>query len=243
MIGEFLETAKGCGIAILPLLGTFVLFQIFSIRMSWQKFKGILTGIFLAYIGVVFLIFGLEVGYVETGREIGIEISKLSYSWIIVPIGFALGFVITKVEPSVQVLTRDIEKETGGAIKKNVLLYTLALGVGISLAIALLKILLKISLWYIVIPGYIVCIVLSFTSNERFTSIAFDAGGVTTGVMTTTFLLAMALGLAEGVPGANPATDGFGLIAIVAMTPIILVMLLGKIYGKKKKEVKKDVEE
>lgn len=243
MIIQFLETAKGCGIAILPLLITFILFQVFSIKMSWQKFKGILTGILLAYIGVVFLIFGLEVGYVEIGKEIGIEISKLSYSWIIVPIGFILGFVITKVEPSVQVLTRDIEKETGGAIKKNVLLYTLALGVGISLAIALLKILLKISLWYIVIPGYIICIVLAFTSNERFTSIAFDAGGVTTGVMTTTFLLAMALGLAEGIPGANPATDGFGLIAIVAMTPIILVMLLGKIYGKKKKEVKEDVEE
>jgi len=242
MIAEFLETAKGCAVAILPLLVTFVLFQIFSIRMSRQKFRGILVGILLAYIGVVFLIFGLEVGYVEIGRQIGLEISKLSYSWVIVPIGFFLGFVITRVEPSVQVLTRDIEKETGGAIKKNVLLYTLAIGVALSLAIALLKILLKISLWYIVIPGYIICIILAFLSDERFTAIAFDAGGVTTGVMTTTFLLAMALGLAEGIPGANPATDGFGLIALGAMTPIILVMLLGKIYGKKKKEGKKDVE-
>ena len=242
MIVEFLETAKGCAIAILPLLVTFVLFQIFSIKMSWQKFKGILVGIFLAYVGVVFLIFGLEVGYVEIGRQIGLEIAKLSYSWIIVPIGFILGFVITRVEPSVQVLTRDIEKETGGAIRKNVLLYTLAIGVALSLAVALLKILFQIPLWYIVIPGYIICIILAFMSEERFTAIAFDAGGVTTGVMTTTFLLAMALGLAEGIPGANPATDGFGLIALVAMTPIILVMLLGKIYGKKKKEGKKDVE-
>lgn len=242
MIWEFLAVAKSCLIAILPLLITFILFQIFSIKMSKQKFRGILVGIFLTYMGVVFLIFGLEVGYVEIGREIGLNISKLSYSWIIVPIGFILGFVITRVEPSVQVLTRDIEKETGGAIKKNVLLYTLAVGVALSLALALLKILLQISLWYIVVPGYVICIVLAFTSDERFTSIAFDAGGVTTGVMTTTFLLAMALGLAEGIPGANPATDGFGLIAIVAMTPIILVMLLGKIYGKKKKEGKKDVE-
>ena len=242
MIVEFLETAKGCAIAILPLLVTFILFQIFSIRMSWQKFRGILVGILLAYVGVVFLIFGLEVGYVEIGRQIGLEMSKLPYSWVIVPIGFILGFVITRVEPSVQVLTRDIEKETGGAIKKSLLLYTLSIGVAVSLALALLKILFQISLWYIVIPGYIVCIVLAFMSDERFTAIAFDAGGVTTGVMTTTFLLAMALGLAEGIPGANPATDGFGLIAIVAMTPIILVMLLGKIYGKKKKEVKEDVE-
>ena len=242
MIWEFLEVAKGCLIAILPLLITFVLFQIFSIRMPWKKFRGILVGILLTFVGVVFLIFGLEVGYVEIGRVIGFEISKLTYNWVIVPIGFVLGFVITRVEPSVQVLTRDIEKETGGAIKKELLLYTLAIGVAISLALALLKILLKISLWYIVVPGYIICIGLAFISDERFTSIAFDAGGVTTGVMTTTFLLAMALGLAEGIPGANPATDGFGLIAIVAMTPIILVMLLGKIYGKKQKEGKNDVE-
>ena len=242
MIIEFLETAKGCAIAILPLLLTFILFQIFSIKMSKQKFRGILTGIFLAYVGVVFLIFGLEVGYVEMGKEIGKEVAKLSYSWIIVPIGFILGFIITRVEPSVQVLTKDIEKETGGAVRKNVLLYTLCIGVGISLALALLKILLRISLWYIVVPGYIICIALAFVSNERFTAIAFDAGGVTTGVMTTTFLLAMALGLAEEIPGANPASDGFGLIAIVAMTPIILVMLLGKIYGRKQKEGKGNVE-
>lgn len=243
MIWEFLDVAKGCLIAILPLLITFILFQIFSIKMSWQKFRGIMVGILLTYVGVVFLIFGLKVGYVDIGREIGIRMAKLSYSWIIVPIGFILGFIITKVEPSVQVLTKDIEKETGGAIRKNVLLYTLAIGVGLSLALALLKILLKISLWYIVIPGYIICIVLAFMSDERFTCIAFDAGGVTTGVMTTTFLLAMALGLAEGIPGANPTTDGFGLIALVAMTPIILVMLLGKIYGRKSKEGKRDVEE
>lgn len=242
MIFEFLETAKDCGIAILPLVVTFILFQIFSVKMSGKKFREIIVGILIAYMGVVFLIFGLEIGYVEIGRKIGVEISKLSYSWIIVPIGFVLGFIITKVEPSVQVLTRDIEKETGGAIKKNVLLYTLAIGVGLSLALALLKILLKISLWYIVIPGYIVCLILAFLSNERFASIAFDAGGVTTGVMTTTFLLSMALGLAEGIPGANPVIDGFGLIALVAMTPIILVMLLGKIYGRKKKEVKHNVE-
>jgi len=137
MISEFLETAKGCAIAILPLLVTFVFFQSFSIKMSRKKFREILVGIFLAYLGVVFLIFGLEVGYVEIGRKIGLEISKLSYSWIIVPIGSILGFVITRVEPSVQVLTRDIEKETGGAIKKNILLYTLAIGVALSLALAL----------------------------------------------------------------------------------------------------------
>lgn len=236
MIIEFLETAKDCAIAIFPLVITFILFQFFSIKMHKGRFFQVLTGIFIAYIGVVFLIFGLDIGYVEIGREMGLKISELPYNWIIIPIVFILGFTITRVEPSVQVLTRDIEKETGGSIKKNILLYTLCIGVGISLAIALFKILFKIPLWYIVVPGYIICIILAFLSDERFTAIAFDAGGVTTGIMTTTFLLAMALGLAEGIPGADPLKDGFGLIAIVAMTPIILVMLLGKIYNRKREE-------
>jgi len=241
MINEFLNTAKNCIIAILPLLVTFIIFQIFFIKMSRQKFRSILSGIILTYTGVVFLIFGLKIGYVEIGKEIGKNISSLSYNWVIVPIGFILGYVITKVEPSVQVLTREIEKETGGTIKKSVLLSTLSTGVGVSLALAMLKILLKIPLWYIIIPGYLVCMILMFLSDEKFTAIAFDAGGVTTGVMTTTFLLAMALGLAEGIPGANPVVDGFGLIAIVAMTPIILVMLLGKMYKTRQKGEKNDV--
>ena len=241
MINEFLNTAKNCIIAMLPLLVTFIVFQIFFIKMPRQKFRSILMGIIFTYIGVVFMIFGLKIGYVEIGKEIGKNISNLSYNWVIVPIGFILGYVMTKVEPSVQVLTRDIEKETGGAIKKSILLSTLSIGVGISLALAMLKILLKIPLWYIIIPGYLVCMILAFLSNERFTAIAFDAGGVTTGVMTTTFLLAMALGLAEGIPGANPVVDGFGLIAIVAMTPIILVMLLGKMYQIRQKGEKNNV--
>lgn len=229
MIEKFGEVAVNCFISILPLLITFIIFQIFFIKMSVKKFTNILTGILIAFTGIVFMIFGLEVGFVPIGKAMGISFSSLSYNWIIVPISFILGFLITKVEPSVQVLTNDVEKETSGAINKKLLLYTLAIGVGLSLAIAMLKIILGISLWYIVVPGYIICLILALFSKERFTAIAFDAGGVTTGVMTTTFLLAMALGLSEGLPNAGNA-DGFGLIAIVAMTPILLVLLLGKLY-------------
>ena len=238
MIEKFTEVAINCFISILPLLITFLIFQIFFIKMSKRKFMSILTGIMIAFIGIVFMIFGLEVGFVPIGKAIGISFSGLSYNWIIVPISFILGFFITKVEPSVQVLTNDVEKETSGAVNKKLLMYTLAIGVGVSLALAMLKIILGISLWYFVVPGYVVCLILVLFSTERFTSIAFDAGGVTTGVMTTTFLLAMALGLSEGLPYTENS-DGFGLIAIVAMTPILLVLLLGKIYDVKKKRGKK----
>lgn len=239
MIEKFVEVGLNCFISILPLLITFIIFQIFFIKMSRKKFLSVLTGIMIAFVGIVFMIFGLEVGFVPIGRAMGIEFAGLSYNWVIVPISFILGFFITKVEPSVNVLVNDVDKETSGAVNKKVLTYTLAIGVGLSLALAMLKIILGISLWYIVVPGYAICLILTFFSKERFTALAFDAGGVTTGVMTSTFLLAMALGLAEGLPGANPAVDGFGLIAIVAMTPILLVMLLGKIYEGKKKRGKK----
>ena len=223
-------TAKECAIAILPLLVTFVVFQIFFIRMNKSAFFRIIIGMLIAYTGIVMLMFGLNLGYVPYATAFGLKVAEIPYKWVIVPIAFVLGFIITTVEPSVSVLTNDIERESSGAINKKVILYTLAIGVGISLALAMLKILLNISLWYILIPGYAIAIILSFFSSEKFASIAFDSGGVATGIMTTTFLLAIALGLAEGMPGANPVTDGFGLIAIVAMTPIILVLLLGKLY-------------
>jgi len=222
-------TAKECAIAILPLVITFLIFQIFFIKMNKNSFFRIITGMLIAYTGIVILMFGLNFGYVPYAKAFGLKIAEIPYKWVIVPIAFMLGFIITTVEPSVSVLTNDIERESSGAINKKVILYTLAIGVGISLALAMLKILLNISLWYILIPGYVIAIALSFFSNEKFTSIAFDSGGVATGIMTTTFLLAIALGLSEGMPNANPVTDGFGLIAIVAMTPIILVLLLGKL--------------
>lgn len=227
---ELSITAKECAVAILPLLITFIIFQIFFIKMDKSSFIRIIIGMSIAYTGIVLLMFGLNFGYVPYATAFGLEVAQIPYKWVIVPIAFILGFIITTVEPSVNVLTNDIERESSGAINKKVILYTLAIGVGISLALAMLKILLNISLWYILIPGYAIAITLSFFSSEKFTSIAFDSGGVATGIMTTTFLLAIALGLAEGMPNANPVTDGFGLIAIVAMTPIILVLLLGKIF-------------
>lgn len=227
---ELATTAKECAIAILPLLITFLIFQIFFIKLDKKAFTRIIVAMIIAYTGIVLLMFGLNFGYVPYAKAFGLKVSEISAKWVIVPIAFILGFIITTVEPSVSVLTKDIERESAGAIKKKTMLYTLAIGVGISLALAMLKILLNIPLWYILTPGYVIAILLSFFSSEKFTSIAFDSGGVATGIMTTTFLLAIALGLSEGMPNANPITDGFGLIAIVAMTPIILVLLLGKLY-------------
>lgn len=233
-----IDKAIECGIVILPFIFTFLIFQIIFIKMTKKNLKRILVGVLISYVGLVLLLAGLNFCYIPIAKAIGLQLSVFSHKWVIVPLGFLLGFIMTLVEPSVKVLITNIEKETGGAISNNVLNMTMCVGVGVSLAIAMLKILLNFSLWYILIIGYGLIIVLSFFTDERFTSIALDAGGVTTGVMTTTFLLPLAIGLAEGLPWSDVVTDGFGIIAIVAMTPIILVMLLGKIYAKK--EAKKD---
>jgi len=235
---EFLETAKECGMTIALFIAIFLVFQVVFIKMNKATLKRTLFGVFISYFGLVLLLTGLNLSYVPIARAIGIQLSKLSYKWIIVPLGFLLGFIMTKVEPSVKVLINDIERETGGALNNKMLTMTMAVGVGISLAIAMLKLLFDFSLWYILVPGYAIIIILAFFIDEKFTAIALDAGGVTTGVMTTTFLSPLALGLAEGLPWTDTVTDGFGIIAIVAMTPIIMVMLLGVIYTKK--EAKKD---
>jgi len=232
-VTKFLEISKECGFTIILFMGIFLVFQIFFIKMNKANLKRTIFGVFIAYIGLVILLTGLNLAYIPIANAIGIKLSTLSYKWIIVPLGFILGFVMTRVEPSVKVLIDDIERETGGALNNNVLTNTMAIGVGISLAIAMLKLLLDFSLWYILVVGYAVIIILSFFTDEKFVAIALDSGGVTTGVMTTTFLLPLALGIAEGLPWTDTVTDGFGIIAIVAMTPIIMVMLLGKIYTKK----------
>ena len=162
---ELFVTAKECAVAILPLLVTFIVFQIFFIKMNKHSFWQIITGMFIAYIGIVILMFGLNFGYVPYATAFGLKVAEIPYKWIIVPIAFILGFIITTVEPSVSVLTNDIERESSGAINKKVILYTLSIGVGISLALAMLKILLNISLWYILIHGYAVAIALSFFSS------------------------------------------------------------------------------
>jgi len=237
-VTELFKNAKECGMTIFLFVLIFLVFQVVFIKMNKESLKRTLVGVFLSYLGLVLLLTGLKLCYVPIARAIGIELSTLSYKWVIVPLGFLLGFVMTRVEPSVKVLIADIERETGGALNDKVLSNTMAIGVGISLAIAMLKLLLDFSLWYILVIGYAVIIILAFFVEEKFTAIALDAGGVTTGVMTTTFLSPLALGIAEGLPWTDTVTDGFGIIAIVAMTPIIMVMLLGMIYTKK--EAKKD---
>ena len=223
------------GISLLPIIAFFLLCMIFGQRFSKKKFIKILIGLLYTYIGLVFFMVGVNSGFLSAGSLIGEILGSSTFKVLAVPIGFILGFFVVGAEPAVYVLNKQVYEITGGKIPKKALKLSLMVGVGISVALAMLRILLHINILYFLVPAYAVSIVLMFFTPDLFTAIAFDSGGVASGAMTASFLLPFALGLCS-VTGGNLATEGFGLVAFVAMTPLIAIQILGIIYKYKLKK-------
>ena len=230
------QVIKEVLIALSPLLLVFILFQKMWIHLPKKHFHNILKGFVFAFLGLVFFLQGVHIGFMPIGEYIGKVIGATSYSWILIPIGFLLGLVITLAEPGVKVLNIEVEKFSGGSINKKIMLAFLSIGVAISVALSMLKIVAGISLWYFIVPGYIVAFMLTKHVSKTFIAIAFDSGGVTTGPMIVTFISSLSVGFAGAIPGGNPILDGFGMVSLVALTPILSVLILGYMYGKKEKE-------
>lgn len=221
--------------ALFPLFILFVIFQFFFLRLPLRKLMDIGIGFILTFLGLSIFLQGVHVGFMPIGAEMGKILGSLSYSWILIPVGFVLGFFTVYAEPAVSVLIHQVEKLSGGYIPQKILLYTLSIGVAISVALAMVRIMFGVSLWYFVVPGYLLAFIMVRYSSKTFTSIAFDSGGVATGPMTSTFLLALFVGLASVTEGRDPLIDGFGMVALVALAPILSVLTLGILYGRKEK--------
>lgn len=224
--------------ALVPLMLFFLFFQIFYLKLPKDRIIVILKGIVLTFFGLTLFLQGVHIGFLPIGKEMGIKLADLPYRWIIVPIGFILGMVATIAEPAVRILNSEVDRVTSGYIPQKLMLITLSFGVGLSIALSMTRILLGIPLLYFLVPGYIIVIFLAWFTSETFTSIAFDSGGVSTGPMTVTFISAMSIGISTGTEGSNPILDGFGMIALVALAPILCVLILGTLY--KIKEYKSD---
>ncbi|WP_163969368.1 DUF1538 domain-containing protein [Oceanobacillus halotolerans] len=222
-------------IALLPLLILFIIFQFLFLKLKIRKLKEIAIGFVLTLFGLSFFLQGVHIGFLPVGELMGEELGSITYKWLLLPIGFILGFFATYAEPAVRVLIEQVEKESGGYIPEKVLLYTVSTGVGVSIVLSIIRILLGISLWYFILPGYIIALIMIKFSTKKFTSIAFDSGGVATGPMTATFILAMFVGIASVTDGADPLLDGFGMVALVALAPILSVLTLGILYSRKEK--------
>lgn len=222
--------------ALIPLTLLFILFQILYLKLPLNRIIVIFKGMFMTFLGLSFFLQGVFIGFLPTGEKMGIVLGGLSYNWILIPIGFVLGFTAVFAEPAVKVLIYEVDKVSGGYIPEKVMLITLSIGVAISVSLSMARIIFGFPFWYLVLPGYLIALILIRYSKQSFVAIAFDSGGVATGPMTVTFILAMAVGVASAIEGRDPLVDGFGMIALVALTPIITVLMLGILYGRKEKE-------
>lgn len=222
-------------LALIPLVITFLILQFWLLKLSKQKVLNIFKGLVLTFIGLALFLQGVYIGFLPVGNAMGVALGSLSHKWLLIPLGFILGFVTTFAEPSVRVFNYEVEKASGGYLPQQILLYTLSLGVAISVALSMGRIIFGFPLWYFVIPGYLIIFILVRYSTHSFVAIAFDSGGVATGPMTVTFILAMALGVASAIEGRNPLIEGFGMVALVALSLVLSVLILGQLYGRKEK--------
>lgn len=232
----FLGTLIEVTIALSPLVIFFLGFQIFMLKLKGQKVYNLMIGIFLTLIGMTCFLYGVHNGFQPAGKSMGAILGNLSFNWVVIPIGFVLGFVATFAEPAVRVLNQEVEKVSSGYIPQRVMLLTISTGVAFSIALAMSRILYGLPLLYILVPGYVVAMIMIHFSTKEFTSIAFDAGGVATGPMTVTFIIAIALGFSDVLEDSDPLIEGFGMISLVALAPILSVLILGFLYGANKEE-------
>ena len=220
---------KEMAVAMLPIVVIFLVFQFVSFRMSLRSFAKISVGIVYTYIGLVLFLTGVNVGFMPVGTELGRTLASLPYRWCIVPIGMVIGYFIVMAEPAVHVLTHQVEEMTSGAIPAKAMSISLSAGVAISLGLAMVRVLTGLSILWFLVPGYAAAIAMSFFVPKMFTAIAFDSGGVASGPMTATFLLPFAIGACQAV-GGDIVRDAFGIVAMVAMTPLITIQVLGLLY-------------
>ncbi|SHN64023.1 DUF1538 domain-containing protein [Desulfitobacterium chlororespirans] len=229
-------------VALLPIILLFFVFQKVSFKISPKAYRKVLKGLVYTFVGLVLFLTGVNAGFMEVGSRIGYNVALLDNKWIIIAIGFILGLVVILAEPAVYVLTHQIEDVTSGYVKRPVVLIALSIGVAFAVSLSMIRILIPgLQLWHFLLPGYVVSILMMYFVPKLFVGMAFDAGGVASGPMTATFILAFAQGAAEAIEGANVMVDGFGVIAMVAMTPIIALQTLGFIF--KMKSVKEGLKE
>jgi hypothetical protein len=223
------NTLKNVAIALGPIVIFFFILQSIFMRSSKRKVKQIIIGIFYTYFGLVVFLTAVEVGFTCIGFKMGDQLANENQAFIVV-FSFILGLTVVLAEPAIHVLNKQVETVTGGAVSKKSMLIALSIGVGISIALSVIRVLFQFSVLYYLVPGYFLSLGLAFFVPKIYTAIAFDSGGVASGPLTSTFILPFIIGLCFAFNGGDSSrvlTDAFGLVAMVAMTPLITIQLLG----------------
>ena len=211
------------------------LFQLIFRRFHKAQLTKIGIGFLYTFIGLALFLTGVNVGFMPAGHYLGQQLALSGRSWLLIPLGMLIGYFLVTAEPAVHVLNRQVENITNGGISQRAMMLSLSIGVACSVGLAMLRVLTGISIYCILIPGYLIALTLTFFVPKIFTGIAFDSGGVASGPMTTTFLLPFSMGACEAL-GGNVLTDAFGIVAMVAMTPLLTIQVLGLLYRFKQKD-------
>ena len=233
VVKYFFMEAPSYALDVLLALGViavfFIVFQVIVRRYQKHQIARIAVGFFYTFIGLVVFLTGVNVGFIPVGQLLGSRLAASPFRWVLIPFGIIIGYFIVAAEPAVHVLNKQVEEISSGAITQKMMNRGLSIGMAAALAITMTRILLGIPIMWILIPGYAFALVLTFFVPKIFTGIAFDSGGVCSGPMTSTFLLPLAMGTCEGA-GRDLMKDAFGIVAMVAMTPLIVIQMMGLLY-------------
>jgi hypothetical protein len=228
-VREFPETIQDVGTALGSILIFFFIFQLITRRYHKHQLIQILVGFVYTFIGLVVFLTGVDVGFIPVGSLFGSELGGSPIKWVLIPLAMVMGYFIVAAEPAVHVLNKQVEDVSQGAITQKVMAKALAIGMALALGLAMVRVLYNIHILYILVPAYAFALALTFVVPPIFTGIAFDSGGVCSGPMTSTFLMPFAIGACAA---AGHMEDAFGIVAMVAMTPLVVVQLLGLVYRK-----------
>lgn len=229
-ISSFPNYIKEVFIALVPILVFFMIYNIIKLKLPKKELIKIFVGSFYTFVGLVLFLVGVNAGFLPAGYMIGTELALLEYKWIAIPIGMLIGYFIVIAEPAVIILVKQISDITDGAIPEKAMKFNLSISIALAVGLAMLRVLTGISIMYFLLPGYLIAFILSLFTPKIFTSIAFDSGGVATGPVTTTFLIPFSIGICTSL-GGNILTDAFGVVALIAMTPLISIQISGLIYS------------
>ena len=229
---------KEVGIALLPVVAFFLVFQISALHLKGDKLHRILWGLVYTYLGLTLFLTGVNVGFMPVGHFLGKSLAGSDYRWILIPVGMVMGWFVVSAEPAVAVLNQQVYEMTAGAVPPKALSLSLSVGVSVSVGLSILRVLVGIPIMTLLIPGYLLAFLLMLFCPPVFTAIAFDSGGVASGPMTATFLLPLAIGACESV-GGEAAAEAFGVVALVAMTPLLAIQILGIVFRIQNRKEKK----
>ncbi len=225
----FIHKTKDVAVALLPIVAFFFVYQGFKIKLPKKQLIKILIGTAYTFVGLVIFLASVEVGFSPVGKFIGNTIANNDNKMLLVLIGGVIGLVVVLAEPAVAVLNKQVEELSGGTISKLSMLLSLSIGVGVSIALSMIRIKYQFSIMYYLVPGYMIALGLTFLVPKLYTAIAFDSGGVASGPMTSTFILPFAIGACEALNVGTDRVmlDAFGVVSMVALTPLLTIQFLG----------------